>query len=134
MKSKRDSIERKYDSNSATIPPDDIAKIAAANIITNVAANALLMPLGFVSITVIRPDPDAFRRIALNGTYLTAHVSMKSFILDKNGKQIFSNDDIEEFTLSYPASYKEQTDILSRNLILNLEGNLPFFKLLKNPK
>jgi hypothetical protein len=43
MNSKRDSIERKYDSNSAT-PHDDIAKIAAANIITNVAANALLIP------------------------------------------------------------------------------------------
>jgi hypothetical protein len=49
-------------------------------------------------------------------------------------QQLFSTDDIKEYTLSYPASYKEQTDILSRNLILNLEGNLPFFKLLKDPK
>jgi hypothetical protein len=131
MKSKRDSIDRKYDSNNGTVSPDEIVKIAAANIITNVVTNALLNPLGFVAITVIKSDPDASRRLALDGTYLTAHVSMKSFILDSKGKQTFSTNDVQEFTLSYPASYKEQTDILSRNLILNLEGKLPFFKLLK---
>jgi hypothetical protein len=141
MKMKRDRIDRKYnkinDSIQAAYKPMTQGQLVAANIATNVIANTLLLPLGFVSVTVIENTGPKFvgeseeDSKSIDSTYSQAKVIYEATLVKSNGKLIWKKKHENLFKLNYVVNEQEQIDILLRNIILFLDDKMPLFKLRK---
>lgn len=141
MKNKREIIERKYDkindSIQAAYKPMTTGQLVAANIATNVIANALLLPLGFVSITVVENTGPRLESTskedskAIDSTFSRAKVAYEVALIQNGGKLLWNKKYHNEFKLNYMINEQEQIDVLLRNITLSLDDKMPLFKIRK---
>jgi hypothetical protein len=141
MKKKRDRIDRKYDkindSIQAAYKPMTKGQLVAANIATNVVANTLLLPLGFVSVTVIENTGPQFVETSekdsksIDSTYSKAKVIYEASLIRSNGELIWKKKNENQFKLNYVVNEQEQIDVLLRNITLFLDDKMPLYKLRK---
>lgn len=123
-----DSIREKY-------KPLSPAALTTANIATNVAINAVLLPLGFVGVAVISNQepksisPSKSDINKLDSLSKEAYIGYSASITDNKGKIRWKKKGIEKYGLYYLTSEQEQLKVLARNVVLNFEGKIPFLKL-----
>jgi len=141
---KRGKIEKKYnainDSLQGNFPPEEAAKIAAANIAANVISNAILFPLGFYSVTVIKANgpyvaqPNRTEQTAIDSTFSTAHLLIEAKLAKSDGTTMWRDKAFAKFKLTDVTTESEQIQVLSRNIILSLEDKLPFCRELRKKR
>jgi hypothetical protein len=141
MKMKRDKIDGKYDkindSIQAAYKPMTQGQLVAANIATNIIANTLLLPLGFVSVTVIENTGPQFvgtseeDENSIDSTYSQAKVIYEASFVKSNGELIWKKKHENQFKLNYVVNEQEQIDLLLRDITLFLDDKMPLFKIRK---
>ncbi len=133
---KNEKVRNKIEKVNDSLQEEDNKKIAgqliAANVIANVAANAILAPLGKSVAIIIRRDDNAYyqmqnRRIAK--TFSFAGVAYYIRIIDKNNKVIWEGENSQGLTISYRMNENEQRRVLIRNISMFIENKVPFFKI-----
>jgi hypothetical protein len=100
--------------------------LIAANLAANVALNAALFPFGYVGMFIFtdglgtgEKNPDVSSK--------TAHLGYEAVLVNSKGKIRWENHGVEYFNLYHVTSEKEQSAVLVRNVVLRLEGELPFY-------
>jgi hypothetical protein len=127
----RNKLEDHYDSlNQDYRNKKD--QVVAANIVANVVANAILMPIdGRVSIFIYRDENAYYQRQnkQIAKTFSFSGVMYHIKIMDKNNKVIWKGENTQKLTLSYRMNDKEQRSVLIRNISMFIEEKVPFFKI-----
>jgi hypothetical protein len=124
-------FERRRDSLEKSV---SAAQIATANVVSNIAFNALLFPLGFVGVVVITKDnfvpkgPSYLEQRDLDALTRKAKFKYSASLTGQKNQIQWENQGQSELTITSAMSEKEQLYVLVRNALLDFEGKMPFLK------
>jgi hypothetical protein len=129
LEKKRAKLQKQVSAEIAKAEKDAPARTAAENVAANVVANLITMPFGFASIIMISGEVDegAMEEKALSSTYPTALVRYNVF-LNTGSKVVWKHDNVKTFNFRDRASELDQIRLLVRNMIIDLEDNIPILK------
>ena len=97
----------------------------AANVVANVAFNMVTVPFGFVNIVIVTPR----NQQSIQPSASRAFVQYAAKIVRNNAQEIWHSDYFEDYNLMSITQETDQLSVLTRNVVLDLDGKMPFFKL-----
>ena len=135
LNQERAEIEGKFERRRDSIEKSvSAAQIATANVVSNIAFNALLFPLGFVGVVVITKDafvpkgPSYIEQRDLDALVRKAKFKYSASLTGQKNQIQWEKQGQSELTITSSMSEKEQLNVLVRNALLDFEGKMPFLK------
>jgi hypothetical protein len=129
LEKKRAKLKKQVSAEIAKAERDAPAKTAAENIAANVLVNLITIPFGFASVIMISGEVDegGMEEKALSSTYPTAMVRYSVF-LNTGSKVVWKHENVKTFNFRDRASELDQIRLLVRNMIIDLEDNIPILR------